>query len=331
MSVSDDPIEQLSSLEREAQAWVTRFASGRAISADLQALKQWCEQSPAHAAAFAKANRLWETLGPAGHQVLSRNVSAIDPPTVSFVPRRVGRRAVIGGTLAASAAGAGYLLLRPPLSLWPSLLELTADYRTATGEQKRITLTGGVSIEMSAQTSIAVHPGAGDARHIELIAGEAAIATPSTASDRFVLIAGSGRTIATQASFDVRHIGATVCVTCLDGEVRVEHGVAAAPLGPRQQLVYSARGLSSVRAVDPAVVTAWRDGVLVFHATPLADAVEEVNRYRPGKIILMNDALGRRLFNARFRIENVDEVVDQIRQVFGARVTLLPGGIVVLA
>lgn len=88
--------------------------------------------------------------------------------------------------------------------------------------------------------------------------------------------------------------------------------------------------MSAIRTVDPAIVTAWRDGFLVFHATPLAEAIEEINRYRSGKIILIDDALGHRLFNARFRIANVDEVVGQIRQVFGARITSLPGGIVLL-
>ena len=40
---SDDPIEQLASVDREAQAWVARFASGQATSADIEALKRWYE------------------------------------------------------------------------------------------------------------------------------------------------------------------------------------------------------------------------------------------------------------------------------------------------
>jgi transmembrane sensor len=326
---SDDPIEQLASVDREAQAWVARFASGQATSADIEALKRWYEESPAHAAALNKVSRLWDALGPAGERVVRRNLSVIYPRALASGGGRVGRRALVGGALAASAAGIGYVLFRPPFGLWPSFAELTADYRTATGEQKRIALADGVSIEMSAQTSIAVRSAARDARHVELIAGEAAILA-SEASGPVIVSAGGGRSIASEASFDVRYIGATVCVTCLEGALRVEHGDAAQSLQPRQQLLYSARGVSSVRAVDPAAVTAWRDGFLVFHATPLAEAVEEINRYRPGKIILIDDALGRRLFNARFRIANVGEVVDQIRQVFDAQITSLPGGIVLL-
>lgn len=329
-AAAGDPIEQLAPLEREAQAWVVRFASSQATSADIEALKQWYAESPAHAAALNKVSRLWDALGPAGEQMVRRNLSVIYAPAPSFGRRRVGRRAFVGGALAGSAASIGYMLFRPPFGLWPSFAELTADYRTATGEQKRIALAGGVSIEMSAETSIAVRSAAPDAHHVELIAGEATILAMSQASGPFIVTAGSGRSIASEASFDVRYIGATVCVTCLEGALRVEHGDTAEALRPRQQLLYSALGMSGIRAVDPDAVTAWRNGVLIFHATPLAEAIEEINRYRPGKIILVDDALGHRLFNARFRIANVDEVVDQIRQVFGARITSLPGGIVLL-
>jgi transmembrane sensor len=192
-------------------------------------------------------------------------------------------------------------------------------------------LADGVSIEMNAQSSVAIHSMPGLAGQIDLVAGEAAITTGLNVPLPLVVVAGEGRTIARQASFDIRHVGGAVCVTCLDGELRVEQGGGATSLQSREQLFYSSRGLSSVRTIDRSVVAAWRDGFLVFHATPLVEAIEEVNRYRPGKIILTNDELGRRLFNARFHIENVDEVVSQIQQVFGARVTSLPGGIVLLS
>ncbi len=61
-----------------------------------------------------------------------------------------------------------------------------------------------------------------------------------------------------------------------------------------------------------------------------SDVVAEVNRYRHGKVILTNAALGRERFNARFRIENIDRVVDQIAVVFGVKAKTLLGGITLL-
>ncbi|MEW6435559.1 MAG: FecR domain-containing protein [Pseudomonadota bacterium] len=327
-SAPHDPIEQLNPIEREAQAWVARFASGKATAAEIDALKRWYDQSAAHAAAFDKAERLWERLGPAAALHVRDSTPSVERSIA--VLNRLPRRAVLGGALAASAAALGYGIISPPLDLWPSIKELRADYRTATGERKQIALNDFL-IDMSAATSIAVRSTQSNPHHFELIAGEAAISLRRDFTGSFALSAGSGQTIARRASFDVRYIGANVCVTCLDGELRVEQQGAAANLEAGQQLLYSLDAMSSVRTVDPATVTSWRDGFLVFHATPLAEAIEQVNRYRRGKIVLMNEALGERLFSARFRIENIDEIVDQIRQVFDARVTSLPGGLIVIS
>lgn len=321
-----DPRDELAPPDRAAHDWVVHFASGVATPADLNAFRAWCECSAEHADAFARAAQLWETLGPAGQCAERRRSAAWGEPAGG--EHAIGRRALLGGALTAFAATVGVLAVRPPLDLWPSVTELRADYRTGTAERRLVTIAPGVSVHLSARTSIAVN--AGEVDEVVLIAGEAAV----TVADRdrpLVLVAGGGRTVARDASFDVRHVGKAVCVTSLSGDLRIEHLRGATPLQPCQQVLYDAQGASTVRTIDPGVVAAWRDGFLVFHGTMLADAIEQVNRYRTGKIVLMNEALGRRMFNARFRIESVEDVVEQIRQVFDAKVTMLPGGIVLLS
>src|SRR5262249_15200596 len=144
------------------------------------------------------------------------------------------------------------------------------------------------------------------------------------------LLAGDGRIVATSARFNVRIDEQAVCVTCIAGDVQVEQRTATLSLPAGQQVNYSAQGIGEPVKIDPAVVTAWQDGIVVFESTPVADVITEVNRYRPGKIILTNRDLGRRLFDARLRIENIGNVVRQIELAFGARATALPGGIVLL-
>jgi transmembrane sensor len=144
------------------------------------------------------------------------------------------------------------------------------------------------------------------------------------------VIAADGRTIATDARFNVRYDDRGVCVTCLQGRVQVERQAAVSPLLAGQQVMYSERGVGAPVIIDSTAVTAWKDGVVIFDATPIAEVVAEVNRYRRGRIILVNATLGRERLNARFRIENIDRVVGQIEQVFGARATILPGGITLL-
>jgi transmembrane sensor len=181
---------------------------------------------------------------------------------------------------------------------------------------------------MNTRTSIALRavdqqPG------MELIAGETAVAISRTATKPFVVVAGDGRMTASHATFNVRRLGAHVELTCIDGEVTVECD-RSLTLRASQQVSYDSRGLSDIVSTDPAVVAAWRDGMLVFRNTPLSGVIEEVNRYRPGRIILMNAKLGQRLVTARFEIKRLDTVMGQIGHVFNVPVKTVLGGLVLV-
>ena len=95
-------------------------------------------------------------------------------------------------------------------------------------------------------------------------------------------------------------------------------------------LVLGAGGASGPRRVDPDQVTAWRRGVLEFNNVPLAQVVDEINRYRPGRIVLVSDRLAGSLVQARFSLDQLADAALLIRDAYGAQVTSLPGGIVLL-
>jgi transmembrane sensor len=339
MTKFDDPSTPWTKIEHEAYGWVVRFVSGEAGPDDIEALKEWSARSPAHAAAFEQANRVWQATEPVTRKLSAANTrgalrtSNIPSAGLNGMSSRrpaLPRRAVLRGALAASVAGAALIAAHPPLGLWPSWSEFMADYRTETGQQRQITLPGDVAIDMNTQTSIALRS-AGDAKGgIELIAGEVMIAAPPAASTPFTVLAADGRVIAADARFNLRCDGRQVCVTCVSGEVEVECGPMRLSLSVGKQVTYSNHLLGQPRTINPAAVSAWQDGIVIFDATPVAMVIEEVNRYRSGRVILTNAALGRERFSARFRIANIDGVVDQIAEVFGARARALPGGIVLL-
>lgn len=283
----DDRYNEPEALEREAHRWVTLLVSGDATTADAEALKHWRRQSPAHDSAFVGATQRWKDFGPAGRGLLEKG----EAPVWSPPPPMVSRRAVLGGAGALAAGAVGYAVVQPPLGLWPSLTELAADYRTATGEQRQVTLADNISVRMNTQTSIAI-PSLADVEQVKLIAGEVSFTMPLNAPSSLVVLAGDGRTVASRARFDIRNVGPSVCVTCFEGELRVEQGMQAAILNAKRQIRYDGAGLQSVVSIDPVEAAAWQDGVLVFRFTPLSDVVTEINRYRPGKVILMNAALG---------------------------------------
>jgi transmembrane sensor len=317
---SHNPESRREEIEREARSWVMRFTSGAGTREDLTASQEWCERSAAHAEAFARACHLWESLGPDVFDTARRGVGV-----------HVTRRVVLGGAAAAAFASAAYLVVWPPFGLWPSWSELAADYRTGTGERRRVNLAGGASVEMNTQTSLIVEPSRNGGNQLKLVSGEATVSTVPGAPEAVVVHAGDGWVRATDATFNMRRDGDLVCVTCLEGSICVAQGLVTATLRSRQQVVYNGGGVGKITLVDPRVVTAWQQGLLIFHATPLRSVIAEVNRYRPGRIVLLNAALGRRLFSADVHIKNIGAIIPEIRLLFGAKVTSLPGGIVLLS
>jgi transmembrane sensor len=274
--VTDNPSEQLDRIEREAHNWLVRFTSGQATPADLNDGKLWCERDPAHAAAFQRATRMWEALGPEAFQ-------ASRPVRRSISSSTMSRRMLIGGGAAAMAASAAYLVAKPPLDLWPSWSELAADYRTRTGERRRIVVADNGFVEMNTQTSIAMRHVAKDTAGLELISGEAMVATPPDTMATFVVTSGDGQTSASGAKFNVRNDGRSVCVTCIEGDVRVAYGAAIAALHARQQISYDRSGLGAAITIDPVTVTAWQEDLLTFTPGRCAMSSRRSTGIGPGK------------------------------------------------
>ena len=108
-------------------------------------------------------------------------------------------------------------------------------------------------------------------------------------------------------------------------------GANTSTLDSGQQMTYSASGIQAPVTVDTRAVLAWRDRVLVFNNAPLATVVDEINRYRPGKLLLLNRELGKRRVQARFTLQQLAGVALLIRDAYGAKCTELPGGVVLLS
>ncbi|PTB22435.1 iron dicitrate transport regulator FecR [Trinickia symbiotica] len=321
----------------EACAWLLRLRSDNVDPADVDAFKQWCADHPQRAHLLRDT---WSTLRTASAEIALEEHSAATAgawrgrTTGRQRMVRTGRRAFVGFAV---AAGASWLTLSPPMRLWPSLADLASDYHTGTGEQRRVMLSARVTVEMNTQTRLDVLPRRVAARGVELMTGEAEIDAAVPSADRVdplqpvTVVAGEGRIQAKVARFNVRRTAGQVCVTCLSGSLEFEHPRRRLTLRADEQVIYDDRRVQTVSRVDPNNVTAWRRGVLVFNGVPLSEVVDEINRYRPGQVILRNTALGENRIQAQFPITKLDDVVDMVGRLYGAHVTRLPGNIVLLS
>lgn len=330
-----------SQLDADARAWVRLMASGSVRPQDARRLERWCALSDAHTAAFKAAQELWRELGPVAQQAGAgdaelaaiRRAAAAGKSVTGRAGRlspsaRTSRRAFFGSVVAASVAAAGVVLVYPPLALWPSIATWKADYRTGVGEQMQLALAPDVAVQLNTRSSVAVRAEDGAAVGVELIDGEIAV----NAGPKFSVGAGQG-IIAAQSSssrFEVRHLGASVCVTCMEGRVNVALAGNTQTLRTNQQMVYG-NAAPVVGEVDAQSQSDWQHGVLSFRQTALNQVISEINRYRPGRLVLMASSLEQKPVSGRFRIDDLDKAIAQIQRLFRLDATTLPGGVVVLA
>ena len=241
--------------------------SGDVRPGDAKAFQRWLSASPAHKTAFNDAKRRWKELKPTAIELM-RSI-----PEVAAIHERAlrgpayARWAFLGAAVSAAAV-AGVAVLNPPLGLWSAPAEWGADYRTATGEQRAVMLGDRVSITLNTQTSIRRQAAGDGASGIDLLAGEAAIDLPE-GGHPFQVAAGAGRSLAESGRFEVRFLGGKVCVTCIEGSVRVEHPAGSRLLRARQQTLYDGGPVGGVAGIEPAKRIGLAHGGTGVHQHPV--------------------------------------------------------------
>lgn len=315
-------INDADSLKREALGLVRDFATGRPTTADAEVIRRWRAQSAAHQHAWTAACTEWRQVGAIARALDARHASPAYPQE-----RRLGRRAFFGAVASAAGALGVAAIVRPPMGMWPSWSELGADYRTGVGEQRDVELDANTRLSLNTRTSVALRM-EGERRAIELISGEAALTVrPGRAPCE--IVAGNGRIDVADGEVEVRRLdGARTSVSCTAGVARLLHPAGSVDLRADQQVSYD--GVAVQPAVHPgAAASAWRRGVVVFQDLSLADVVDEINRYRPGRVVLMNSELARHRLSARFSIAALDEAITHIEQMYQATVRRV-GNVVVI-
>lgn len=323
--IGDDP-------QQAAWAWLRRLHSARVSADDADAFKAWLAASPAHVVAYRAARERWSTLAPMAGELLRRNPDAAR--THASVMHCKGlpdvrRRALIGG-LVGGAAAVGAVALHPAGQLLMSPGVWGADIRTGTGEQRRLELADRVSLTLNTQTSVRKQVDAGgELAGIDLLSGETSVEIGPGAAG-FSVSAGVGRTTSNGGRFDVRYLDERACITCISGGVRVTHPMGQHALSTGQRLFYGNDNFGQAESIDIAVASAWHNGELVFHNTPLGEVIAEINRYRSGRVILRNEAARRQQVSGTFYISSLDQALSQLRHTFGLSERRLPGGLLLL-
>lgn len=189
--------------------------------------------------------------------------------------------------LAAAVAGG--------MTLQASVAYLAADARSATGQWRTLVLEDGTRVTLASDSAVNLRFDA-RRRDLELVRGQVLVEVAKDASRPFVTRTREARLTALGTRYVVDRRDAVTVLTMLESRVRVEatDPVAAASRVAQagQRVSVSAQGIGPMEAINPREVSdAWAFHRLVVRDRPLAEVLDELNRYRPGHIFYDRAAL----------------------------------------
>lgn len=97
------------------------------------------------------------------------------------------------------------------------------------------------------------------------------------------------------------------------------------------RLIFGSSAIVKPIPVDPTVVAAWRSGQLVFHDASLGSIVTEINRHRPGRIVIVSPVLAARKFNCVIHVDHIENMFSYLQLPSNASAARLPGVIDLLS
>ncbi|WP_233272920.1 FecR domain-containing protein [Paraburkholderia acidisoli] len=298
----------------QAASWLVRMQEAALSPHEHAEFERWRAQSEAHRDAWSRAERVRATFASVPPGIAADAVGQL---------RDRQRRSALRGL--------GALLIGAPVAWFASRAlpwrDWTADYRTATGEQKRIELADGTRVLLDTATAIDVSFD-GDTRRLRLVSGRVRVTTghdPGAARYRpFVVETAQGTAQALGTRFTVRTgepAPDATTVSVAEGVVVLKPagGSALQMLRAGQQAGMLATGTT---AVEPAAAGAssWEQGMLMAQNQRLADVLAELARYRHG-VLHCDPAVAALRVSGAFPLDDIDASLSLLARTLPVQLT----------
>ncbi|AKS05391.1 FecR domain-containing protein [Pseudomonas trivialis] len=264
----------------------------------------------------------------AEHQQVWQRVATMNED-FSQLPAQVGRHALRGARqrisrreglklLGLVAGAAGLTWLGRDYTPLPGLM---ADYRTATGERRWITLNDGSRIQLNSASAVDT-AFTTERRLVHLRQGEMLV---NTGADNrpFWVQTRDGYVRALGTRFLVREEAQGTLLAVQQGAVAVFADSQAASarqvLKPGESVLFNRSGIRPAVAngLDP---WAWSDGVISAHNMRLDDFLAELGRYRNGLVRCSEAVAGLRV-SGTYQLDDTDQVLGLVAQSLKVDVT----------
>ncbi len=315
-------------IRTEARNWfVERLQPlSRAKEAEFQL---WWAADPAHQAAYRQVEATWEATEQPGFRIAEKEASELAAYLRAMdrarAERKTFRRLAATSLILLVLLGAAVWLERPNL-----IQDLRADYSTARGERRMITLSDGTTVLLDADSALDEEFDARE-RRVTLLRGSAFFDI-ATEARPFVVNAANGEIRDIGTRFDVALQEGDGVVTLESGKVSLSFGGLQQPvtLRPGERIRFGQSGIGEIEAVNLDDALAWHDGRYVFYRARLADVVAEIARYRRGRIIIYNKRLADQIVTGSFSLAGTNDALASLQSSIGFHQISLTGALTVL-
>ena len=315
----------------QATRWLVRSQDRDFTPEDKKLMAAWLEEDLANREAFEEMGGVWEHMGVLGHVFAPEK--EYKRPKILVCHRKAERFTCLKALLSrfaepknrvviAVATMAVLVLLCLPvfMTYFSEQAETFYAYKTATGEQKTLTLGDGSILKMNVKSTLSVRM-SNKRRQVQMSEGEVFFVVAADTNRPFEVRTPNGMVRVLGTAFNVKSRSGRVAVDVERGHVLVKD----APKGPGDMraggvTLVAGQGvdidpsgrLSRLRPSDMKQVLAWQNRQAVFKNTPLGEVLRELELYHDVRVKLAFPELEAKGITGTFDIGNLDQTLEVI-------------------
>jgi transmembrane sensor len=307
------------SVDEEAARWIIRLDAGGVSAAEQQEFAVWKAASAQNAEAFERLKQHWGELDELSDLADTPAPLPVWARTVAWAGAGLAAAAALAAVLVAGNLPSRTAPTDPQLVQQPGV----GVYKTAVGDQEKITLADGSVVTLNTASQIEARMN-GQERTIRLLEGEAFFEVAHDASRPFRVYAGDGVTMAVGTAFSVRLEEHAVEVVVSEGKVSFARvadtvePVAYVSAGEAASFSDSVM-IAPVGTEEVGRKLAWTEGRLVFSGDPLSSVVADISRYTDIEFEFASEELADQRVGGVFVVGEVDDMLAALETNFPVR------------
>ncbi|TRZ55820.1 MAG: hypothetical protein D4S02_17050 [Rhodocyclaceae bacterium] len=293
---------------------------------ECQAWINWLDEKPDHQAAYDQTAKLWAALDGIDPKSIRIPAEAADAPRPGVAMSRSEWLPVALVCTLVSSVVLGIFHL--DFAYFDRFFHEQEVLETQVAQVQTIALADGTITRLAGDTRIEIEY-SGKERKVTLVRGEAFFEVSKDAHRPFIVLAGSVEAKALGTKFDVNKLAQTVIVTVEEGQVQVAGNRKEASgavrkqstiIGLGERVSYSDKGLSPVEKIDLNHAMAWKHGTLVLRNRPLAEVLEEINRFSSKRILFRPDEIAGLRVSGTVNLSQTDDWLQGLEKGFPLKV-----------